>query len=175
MSPLLARRYIIYGNKDRANARRSFTLKRLIRKIWRRLPGGLRLKAIRLSQPKFTASSAVVIANGSGEVLLLDHVLRPFSGWGLPGGFISHGEQPEEAVRREISEEVGIELTSVSLYSVRCVDRHIEFIFSARTDEEPEVKSHEIIGLGWFAADALPEKLSLAQASIIRSVLSVMD
>ncbi|MBX3243215.1 MAG: NUDIX hydrolase [Acidobacteria bacterium] len=146
-------------------------MKRLIRKIWRKLPGGMRLWAIRMSQPKFTSSAAVVIINESGEVLLLDHVLRPFSGWGLPGGFISHGEQPDEAVRREVSEEVGIELRSLELFRVRCLDRHIEFLYAARPDGEPKVNSPEIIGFGWFRPDDMPEKLSPAQASLIRSVL----
>ena len=76
---------------------------------WKILPPWLRLKIIRTTQQKFTVSAAAIITNDNGEVLLLNHVLRPFSGWGLPGGFLGAGEQPEEAIRREIREETGIE------------------------------------------------------------------
>ena len=104
-------------------------------------------------------------------MLLLDHVLRPFSGWGLPGGFIDHGEQPEAALRREIEEETGLLVKDLRLYRVRTVTRHIEFIYTAEHDGEPAVNSREIISLGWFGPDELPEQLSPAQRSIIADLL----
>ncbi len=79
--------------------------------IWKRIPSRFRLKIIRATQRKFTASVGVIITNPNGKVLLLEHLLRPGSGWGIPGGFIEHGEQPETAVRREIREETGIVAT----------------------------------------------------------------
>lgn len=112
-----------------------------------------------------------MIINDEGKVLLLDHVLRPYSGWGLPGGFIGHGEQPEAALRREIEEETGLLLKDTRLCRVRTVTRHIEFIFTAEHEGEPAVNSREIISIGWFGPDELPEQLSPAQKKIIASVL----
>lgn len=139
------------------------------------MPGRLRLMAIRLSQPKFTVSAAIVLLNERNEVLLLDHVLRPYSGWGLPGGFIGHGEQPEKAIRREVKEETGIEIASLSLFRVRTLGRHVEFIFRGRPKGDPQVKSSEIIDLGWFDVEDVPEQMPLTQVSIIRAVLSDTD
>jgi NUDIX domain len=68
-------------------------LKKLVGKIWRKTPHFIRLRIIRLSQTKFTVSVGAVVLNEKGEILLLDHVLRPASGWGIPGGFINGGEQ----------------------------------------------------------------------------------
>lgn len=124
-----------------------------------------------MTQSKFTVSAAAVVVNETNEVLLLNHVLRPFSGWGLPGGFIDHGEQPEEAIRRELKEEAGIELKELKMYSIRTVNRHVEIIFSALADGDARVMSHEIMDLGWFANDALPEKVSRSQMLMIRRVL----
>jgi ADP-ribose pyrophosphatase YjhB (NUDIX family) len=139
--------------------------------IWKRIPGGLRLKIIRATQKKFTASVAVIITNTNGKVLLLDHILRPGSGWGIPGGFIEHGEQPETAIRREIREEAGIELANLEMLRVRTINRHIEMLFRAESNDTAEVKSREIKSLGWFAVDEMPGEMSPIQKKIVEKVL----
>ena len=140
-------------------------------KIWKVLPASSRRWLTRRVQASFTASAACVVTNDNGEVLLLDHVLRPRSGWGLPGGFLDKGEQPETAVRREISEETGLELTDVRLERIRTMQRHLEIIFSAKAIGEASVKSREITALDWFSVDSLPEEMSIAQRTLIRSIL----
>ena len=130
------------------------------------------MKIIRATQQKFTVSAAAIITNDNGEVLLLNHVLRPFSGWGLPGGFLGAGEQPEEAIRREIREETGIELERLRMFRIRTLERHVEILFVAIADGEPAVKSREILELGWFAVGAMPAGLPRAQAALIKVVLS---
>lgn len=139
--------------------------------VWKKLPQFVRWKIIRVTQPKFTVSAAAVITNDQGEVLLLNHVIRPKSGWGLPGGFIEHGEQPDEGIRREIREETGIEMNSLRMFRVRTLGTHVEMLFTAKADGTPEVKSREIKELGWFGLPALPEKLNGAQKTLIRQVL----
>ncbi|HEY8562335.1 MAG TPA: NUDIX domain-containing protein [Pyrinomonadaceae bacterium] len=139
--------------------------------IWKLIPSRLRSKIVRASQRKFTASVAVIITNPDGNVLLLEHILRPGSGWGIPGGFIEHGEQPESAARREIREEVGIEIENLRMLRVRMLYRHIEFLLSAESNEQGAVKSHEIRSLGWFAVDAMPPEMSSTQKAIIEKVL----
>jgi 8-oxo-dGTP diphosphatase len=141
--------------------------------LWKLLPGRVRLRIIRATQTKFTLSMAAIITNDKREVLLLNHTFRPFSGWGIPGGFAAAGEQPEDAIRREVREETGIELSDLTMFRVRTVGKHVEILFTARSVGEPEVKSpREIIELGWFDSDALPEKLSRSQKLLIREVIS---
>lgn len=53
--------------------------------------------------------------NESGNILLQQ---RPDGIWGLPGGLIELGESTEEAVRREVKEETGIEVGALELVSV---------------------------------------------------------
>ena len=147
-------------------------LKEAVRYAWRILPGNLRKSVTRFTQQKFTVSAAVVILNARNEVLLLNHVLRPFSGWGLPGGFIDKSEQPEAAIRREIREETGIELENLRMLEVRILGAHVEMLFAATSTGEAKVRSREIIGLGWFDVDRVPKDFSRGQHQLIRKVLN---
>jgi 8-oxo-dGTP diphosphatase len=146
-------------------------LVRVFGKVWKTMPKRARRWVTRLSQASFTASAAAVVSNEAGEVLLLNHLLRPASGWGLPGGFINAGEQPDDAVRREIREETGLELRNVRLLRVRTLRRHIEIIFAAQAAGEPRVMSREIIELGWFTVDNMPPDLALDQQFIVKEAL----
>ena len=145
---------------------------RLLGPLWLRLPPWGRMFFIRRTQPTFTVSAAAVVLNGKGEVLLLDHILRPGGGWGLPGGFLDAGEQPAEALRRELMEETGIELSDLRMFQVRTLGRHIEILFSARTNGDPKVMSREIKELGWFRPETVPENLPKAQKRVIELVVA---
>ncbi|CAN5468078.1 NUDIX hydrolase [soil metagenome] len=150
-------------------------LKKLAGLIWRSLPRFVRAKTIRLTQDKFTVSVAAVITNEEGKVLLLEHVFRPASGWGIPGGFVEHGEQPEKAIRREIEEETGLSLENIEFYRARILKKHVEFIFEAQTKGAGEVRSREILTVEWFVRDDLPELMSTAQKATIEEVLAAKE
>jgi ADP-ribose pyrophosphatase YjhB (NUDIX family) len=140
-------------------------------KIWKRMPGRARRWLIRRAEATFTISVAGIVTDDAGEVLLLEHVLRPGPGWGLPGGFINANEQPDEGLRREIREETGLELSNIELVRVRTLDRHVEIVFTARGIGEARVNSSEITALGWFAVDEMPGEMALDQQFIIKNAL----
>lgn len=144
----------------------------LLGKFWKKTPKGVRRWLTRRVAASFTVSAAAVVTNQSGEVLLLDHLLRPKSGWGLPGGFVNAGEQPEDAVRREIREETGLELRDVQIVRVRTLDRHLEIIFRAVGVGDPQVMSREIIKLGWFDPEKMPGDMALDQQFIVQTTLA---
>ncbi|MGI9035744.1 MAG: NUDIX hydrolase [Pyrinomonadaceae bacterium] len=146
--------------------------KKILGKLWRKTPSLIRRRATRLAQTKFTVSVGAIVTNGEGKILLLDHVLRPASGWGMPGGFVKAGEQPEKAVRRELCEEIGLEIEAVKLCRARTFRRHVEILFRARALQNGEVKSFEINKIGWFELDQMPTEMSRAQQEIIRQVLA---
>lgn len=135
------------------------------------MPRAVRRGVIFLTQDRFTVSVAAVITNPAGEVLLLDHRIRPGSGWGLPGGFLEKGEQPEAGLRREIKEETGLELAEADLLSVRTVGAHIEILFTARSDDRVKIGGREIKGFGWFSASGLPKEMHSDHKAVIESLL----
>lgn len=133
-------------------------------------PHGLRVFLIRASQKKFTVSVGAIVLNEENKVLLLDHVLRPQSGWGIPGGFIDPYEQPLDAIKRELKEETGIELENIEMQWVRTIRKHIEIIYLAHGKGLAEVRTREIHSLDWFSIDEIPETMSEIQKRMVRKV-----
>jgi 8-oxo-dGTP diphosphatase len=142
--------------------------------IWRRLPGIVRHRLVHVGQRRFTVTAGALIFDDQGRILLLEHVFRSDSGWGIPGGFLSKGEQPEAALRRELREEIGIEVQDVKLLFARTLPRprQIEIYSRARAIGRPEPCSFEIRSAGWFSVDDLPVELSEDQRRLIRRALS---
>lgn len=143
--------------------------------IWRRTPAGLKKWGVRFTQTRFTVTAGAIITNNEGRVLLLHHRFRPGSGWGIPGGFIKRGEQPDEALRRELREEVGLEIEHLSLFKTRAFSeaRQVEIVFRCRARGETEQLSFEIKRLAWFDPHELPQELPRDQAELIK--LAVAD
>ena len=143
----------------------------LIGKIWKMLPGAARTSLVRTTQTTFTVSVTAIIINEKQEVLLLDHVIRPRSGWGFPGGFLDSGEQAADAIRREVKEETSLELEALKFCRISVRGRHVEIVFSARPVGEATVQSPEIYRLGWFEIESLPAGTTSGQKMLIREVL----
>lgn len=141
-------------------------LERFAGRIWKVLPYRGRLLIVRLTQRKFTVSVVAAVFNEEGKLLVLDHYVRPGADWGLPGGFIEPGENPVDAVRRELSEETGLELNGVRLLDISTIGRHIEVLFLASSAGTARVNSSEIRALGWFGPDELPQKMNKRQRRI---------
>ncbi|WP_413374203.1 NUDIX hydrolase [Paenibacillus taichungensis] len=65
--------------------------------------------------PVILVRPSILILNKSGEILLVRHVDNT---WGVPGGFMELGESVEESARREVKEEIGIQIKKLVLYGV---------------------------------------------------------
>ncbi|HEY0936143.1 MAG TPA: NUDIX domain-containing protein [Trebonia sp.] len=100
--------------------------------------------------------------------------------WDFPGGHVEPGEDPLAALRREVAEELGVELEGVDGDPVlRRVDpqRSLDLtVWVARRwrGEVSNRQPHEHDAIGWFTA-AQVEGLKLADAShlaVLRRLLS---
>ena len=146
----------------------------LLGSLWRGAPRGARVWGVWLANAHFTVTVGAVARDTAGRVLLFNHVFRKGSGWGIPGGFMKQGEQPDEALRRELCEESGLELSEVELAFVRthARPRQLEIIFRCRVSEGavPSLNS-EIRGVEWYEPDKLPPELSRDQRRLIKRAL----
>jgi len=84
-------------------------------------------------QPRKRVSADILLRDEHGRILLVDPAYKP--DWDLPGGMAEANESPAEAVRRELREELGLDVTVGSLLCVDWVSPHepwddlINFIF----------------------------------------------
>ncbi|HKP46987.1 MAG TPA: NUDIX domain-containing protein [Pyrinomonadaceae bacterium] len=149
-------------------------LKDLAAAIWRRLPRKLKNWSVRSAQPRFTVTAAAIVTNAEGRVLLLNHRFRAGSGWGIPGGFIEYGEQPQLAVQRELREEVGLEMKDLRLLTARAFKNvnQIEIVYTARAASGADELSFEIKGAGWFDVNELPNGLPADQVRLVKLALA---
>ena len=116
---------------------------------------------MRIAHTRFTVTAGAVIFNDKGEVLLLKHRFRAGSGWGLPGGFMEKGEQPIDALRRELREEIGLEVDDVEVLAARSFKKpkQVEVLFRARANAQVKSQTVEVERAEWFPIDALPQGL----------------
>jgi 8-oxo-dGTP diphosphatase len=129
--------------------------------VWRRIPRLVRRWIVRVAAPSFTVGAACVIERDDGAILLVRLVYR--EGWGLPGGLIKRREDIAVCARREVAEEIGLDVELVSEPAV-VVDgppQRIDVVYRARPAAGVDAavahpQSAEIREVRWFPADELP-------------------
>lgn len=148
-------------------------LMKMLSGLWRRAPRRVRRLGILLAEARFTVTVGAVITDERERVLLLQHHFRAGSGWGIPGGFVQVGEQPLAALRRELREEIGLEITAAEIVFVRTLKSYqqLEIIFRGRAQGHVVPRSFEVGRAAWFALDELPPRLSHDQRSLIKRAL----
>jgi len=54
-----------------------------------------------------------------GKILLVERGKEPLKGyWSIPGGIVETGEKLEEGIRREVSEETGLDVEPYSMFEI---------------------------------------------------------
>ena len=126
-------------------------------RLLRRVPNRVLERAVRLRSPSFTLGTACLIEH-DGQVLLVRTAYR--RNWSLPGGLLDKGETPAEGLRREVREEVGIEveLRGDPVVVVDLGSQLVEFFFRGCPADgvDPDTvraASAEIEQVSWFSRD----------------------
>ncbi len=110
--------------------------------------------------PAPTASALVV---RDGRLMLTRRARPPQEGmWDVPGGFVEPLEQPEDAVRRELLEETGLEIEVGALVGV-FTDTYGEggvatfnLYYAATVNSGVERAADDVSEIGWFPLEDVP-------------------
>lgn len=112
--------------------------------------------------------AAGVLIVSEGRVLLVRRKCEPRAGdWCIPAGFMEAGETPEQSAIREVHEETGLIVQLTGLFGVYAgFDdprvRAVLILYTGAVTGGALVPGDDAIEAGWFAPDALPERIAFA-------------
>lgn len=163
---------------DRTSADLSAARKRRFSRLlrdWVPLRVALRVAAW-FKAPRQPAGAVGVVFDHEGRVLLVEHVFRTDFPWGLPGGWIERGEDPQQTVRREIEEELGLRVEIGPLLlseQIGLVDKsthppHLGLAYSCRLVEGVVAVTGEVIAVEWANPDRIRQRLAPFQLRAIQ-------
>ncbi|MDA2922538.1 NUDIX domain-containing protein [Patescibacteria group bacterium AH-259-L07] len=114
-------------------------------------------------------TASVILENDKGEVLLTRRAGEPFKGyWDLPGGFCELDEHPELTAKREMKEELGvdIELTGfIGIYTDHYPDQGdveytLNIIYTGKIIQGELRPDDDVDACQWFSLNQLPANIA---------------
>lgn len=108
--------------------------------------------------------AASLILDDENKILLVKHSYGKCN-WDLPGGKSEEKESAEETAKREVNEEIGLNVKIEKLTGIYYdpqYDMH-HFVFVAKNEDtklKPKPNSPEILECGYFSIDDLPKPMS---------------
>lgn len=106
-----------------------------------------------------SASTAAIITNSKGEILLTTRAFEPAKGkLDLPGGFVDMNETAEEALIRELKEELNIEINNHTYlfslpneYNFSGITVHtLDIFFKVEVDDNIQIKTDDDVASAQF-------------------------
>lgn len=116
-------------------------------------------------------SAGAFIINSKGEILLCKRSMKARNEkgkWEAPGGQVHFGETREQAIKREIKEELGVDIEIVSVLNV--ADEILEkdkqhwlpttFLVRIKKGEPRIMEPEKCDEIAWFSLDKISKNLS---------------
>lgn len=128
--------------------------------LWRWLPGWVRRLLLWRLNAHFIVGTVAVVRDTQGRVLLARHTYRRRDPWALPGGWVRRGEDPADAVVREIVEETGLRVKVLAPLTIQRESLvHLTIVYAARLIEGRVRPSPEVSEARFVLPGAWPDGL----------------
>ena len=123
---------------------------------------------IKIFKPKIVGVGVpVIIENDKKEILLEKrdgNFVYPFY-WALPGGIVEYGETPDETAKREVKEEIGVDIEILKeakkaytfLPNKKCSIQSIGIVYYARIKKGVPKPVSETKEVKWFNSKQIKE------------------
>lgn len=120
----------------------------------------------------FKIGAFAVIFDKNKRVLLVKRRDYPF--WNLPGGGVEKGENPDEAVIREVKEETGLAVRIKDLIGVYFKSGRNEIVFTyiCKKTRGRLTKSSESAQLKYFVLNKMPKRLPKSHKERIKDAFN---
>lgn len=130
---------------------------RLLAAAFNRAPVRWQRRILDRTQPRFLVGVVGLGIDPDGRVILARHRFGAPQ-WRLLGGYLHPRERVEDALRREIREETGLEIEVGPLLEVDTGFRwrHVDLVYTYRVASGTARLDEELIALERFAPDDLP-------------------
>lgn len=147
--------------------------------IWKHYLCSIMSYTYEYPRPALTVDTVVIKPSVSNNmVLLIQRKYSPFEGfWALPGGFVNMDEDLDEAARRELHEETGIQLTEMQQFKAyghpQRDPRHrtVTIVYLAVVEELLLLQAGDDASTAaWFDTNDLP-KMAFDHLRILTEVL----
>ena len=129
----------------------------MLARIWRRTPPWLRGFVTWIVAGKVIVGVSGVLLTESGQILLLSHRFHRSGIWGMPGGWLAPGETIFDCWRREVGEELALDVDIGGILRHRATRRTLEFFLWGRiSGGQLTIDPVEIAGARFFSVEDLP-------------------
>jgi 8-oxo-dGTP diphosphatase len=127
-------------------------------------------------------TACALVLDDERRVLLARRARDPDRGkWDVPGGFLEEGEDPLEALHRELREETSLEVEPLEFLGA-LVDRYgdaddapttLNLYWRVRVVSGTPTPDDDVAELAWFALDAVPPEDELAFRNVAQALRSL--
>jgi len=136
-----------------------------------------------VSDTKIVWVVAIALINEDGEILLTQRPEgKDMAGlWEFPGGKIENGETPEQAIIREIAEELDVSikvesLVPITFISHRYPDKHVVIMLYKSTQWEGEPVSMDNQLIRWYPPQEIPAlPMPAADVPLVEALLTISN